>query len=89
MTAVISPTAGAAGFFSRGLRVKGQSSPEEVACGVFVSLGAMRASLTFERRLGDAILRRCVTTGFAAVGGVPGVDLNQRAPSIFRFGAQY
>ena len=55
---------------------------------MFVSLGAMRASLAFEGRLGDAILRRCVPTVFAAVRGVPGVDLNPDTPSIFRFGAQ-
>ena len=55
---------------------------------MFVSLGAMRASLAFEVRLGDAILRCCVPTVLAAVGGVPGVDLDPGAPSLFRFGAQ-
>jgi hypothetical protein len=38
-------------------------------------------------RLSDTVLLRCVPTGFAAVGGVPGVDLNPGA-SFFRFGAQ-
>jgi hypothetical protein len=47
----------------------------------------MRASLAFERRLSNAVLRRCVPTGLAAVGGVPGVDLNPDTPSIFRLGA--
>jgi hypothetical protein len=56
---------------------------------MLVCRGAMRASLTFEIRLGDAIRRCCIPTLFAAVGGVPGIDLNQCAPSIFRFGAQY
>ena len=79
----------AAGFFSRGLRVTGQSSPEDVACGVLVCLGAMRASLAFEGRLGDAVLRCCMPTGLAVVGGVPGVGLNPDTPSLFRFGAQY
>ena len=55
---------------------------------MFVSLGAMRAPLAFEGRLGDAILRCCVPTVLAAVGGMPGVDLNPDAPSLFRFGAQ-
>jgi hypothetical protein len=70
------------------LRLKGQSSPEEVACGVLVSLAAMQASLAFEGRLRDAILRCCMPTVLAAVGGVPGVDLNPDTPIIFRFGAQ-
>ena len=39
-----------------GLRVKGQSSPEEVACGVFVGLGGVSACLATKFRLGDAIL---------------------------------
>jgi hypothetical protein len=41
-----------------------------------------------EIRLRDAVLRRCVSTVFAAVRGVPGVDLNPDTPSLFRFGAQ-
>jgi len=39
-------------------------------------------------RLGDAVFGCCVSTFLAAVGGVPGVDLNPGAPSIFCFGAQ-
>jgi copper chaperone CopZ len=52
--------------------VKGQSSPQEVACGVFVCVRAMRASLAIEFRLGDTVLRCCVSTVLAAIGGVPG-----------------
>lgn len=47
------------------------------------------AALADEFRLGDAILRGCMFAPFAAVGSVPGVDLDPGAPSIFRFGAQY
>ena len=56
---------------------------------MFVGLGAVRPHAGIELRLGDAVLRCCVPTGFAAVGGVPGVDLNPDTPSLFRFGAQY
>ena len=49
---------------------------------------AMRASLAFELRLGDAVFGGCIPTFLAAVRGVPGVDLNPDTPSIFRFGAQ-
>ena len=62
-----------------GLRVKGQSSPEEVACGVFVGLGGVSACLATKFRLGDAILRCCVPAFLAAVGAVPGVDRNPGA----------
>ena len=68
--------------------MKGQSSPQDVACGVFVCRGAMRASLAGEVRLCDAVGRCCVTAVFAAIGGVAGVDFDPGAPSIFRFGAQ-
>lgn len=56
-TRVTSRRVEAVGFFSCGLRVKRQSSPKDVTRGVFVSLGAMRASLAFECRLVDPILR--------------------------------
>jgi hypothetical protein len=46
----------ATGFFSRGVRVVGQSSPKDIACGMFVCLCAMTAALAFEYRLADAIL---------------------------------
>jgi len=85
---VTSPTAEAVSFFSRGLRVEGQSSPKDVARGHLICRGGVRASLADEVRLGDAVLRCCVPAGFAAVGSVPGVDLNPGAPSLFRFGAQ-
>ena len=38
---------------------------------MFVSLGAMQASLAFEGRLRDAIFRCCVSTLLAAIGGMP------------------
>src|SRR5277367_69783 len=86
---VTSLTVEAASFFSCRVGMMGQSGPQDVACGVFVCRGAMRASLAGEFRLCDAVLACCVPTGFAAVGGVPGVDLNPSPPSLFRFGAQY
>src|ERR1700677_2295151 len=49
----------------------------------------MIAALTDEFRLADAVLSGCIPTFLAAVGGVPGVDLDPGAPSVFRFGAQY
>src|SRR5271163_2499536 len=39
--------------------------------------------------LRDTVGARYVPTSFAAVGGVPGVDLNPSPPSLFRFSAQY
>ena len=57
---------------------------------MFVGLSrSMTACGATECRLRDAVLRCCVPTGLAAVGGVPGVDLNPDTPSLFRFGAQY
>src|ERR1700732_4287332 len=55
---------------------------------MLVCRGAMRASLAFECRLGDAVFGGCVPAFFAAIRRVAGVDLNPGAPSIFRFGAQ-
>jgi hypothetical protein len=55
---------------------------------MFVCQGAMQASLAFEIRLRDTVLGGCIPTFFATIRGVAGVDLNPRAPSIFRFGAQ-
>ena len=81
-------TGDAASFLSRGVRVKGQSSPQDVACGLFVSVGGVSARLTGERGLGDSVLSCCVTTVFAAIGGVFWVDLDPGASSVFRFGAQ-
>jgi hypothetical protein len=86
---VTSLTAGAGSFFSCRVGMMGQSGPQDVACGVFVCRCAVRASPAGEFRLRDAVLARYVPTGFAAVGGVPGVDLNPSPPSLFRFGAQY
>jgi len=54
---------------------------------VFVGLGAMPTGLADEFRLRDAVLACCVSTVFAAIGGVPGIDLNHYTPSVFRFGA--
>ena len=87
--AVTSLTAEADSFFSRRLGVKGQSSPQDVACGMFVCLSGVTASLADECRLGDAILACSVSTGLAAIRGVPGINLDQCASSVFRFGAQY
>ena len=82
-------TAGAASFFSRSVGcVTGQPGPQDVACGVFVGVGAVPAASTSEYRLGDAVLFGCVPAGFAAVGGVPGIDFDHGASSVFRFGAQ-
>src|SRR5271156_4805405 len=55
---------------------------------MFVCRCAMTASPAFERRLGDAVFGGGIPALFAAVRGVPGVDLNPDTPSIFRFGAQ-
>jgi hypothetical protein len=73
---------------SRGVRVKGQSSPEDIARGVFVCVRRMPTQETTKFRLSDAILGGCVPTGFATVRGVPGVYLNPGAPGVLRFGAQ-
>jgi hypothetical protein len=86
---VTSPTAEAASFFSRHLSVKGQSGPEDVACGVFICRCGVAAALAGEFRLADAILGRCMTAALTPIRGVPGVDLDPGAPSVFRFGAQY
>ena len=83
-------TAEAASFFSRSVGcVTGQSSPQDVACGVFVGVGGVPAAPACEYRLGDAVLFGCVPAGFATVGGVPGIDLDHGASSVFRFGAQH
>ena len=74
-------TAEAASFFSCRVGMTGQSGPQDVACGVFVCRGAMRASLAGEFRLRDTVPARCVPTGFAAVGGVPRVYLIEARPA--------
>ena len=56
---------------------------------MFVSLGAMSTAPADEFCLRDPVLTRCMPTVLAAVGGVPGVDLDPYTPSVFRFGAQY
>ena len=55
---------------------------------MLVGRRVMTAALTGEFRLGDAIGGGYVTAVLAAVRGVAGIDLNQCAPSVFRFGAQ-
>jgi hypothetical protein len=86
---VTSLTAEAASFSSRSIGcVTGQSSPHDVACGVFVGMGAVPTRPTTEDRLGDAVLFGCVPTCFTTVGGVPGIDLYPYASSVFRFGPQ-
>ena len=77
-----------ASFSSRGARVRGQPGPQDIPSGVFVSLCHMPTGQTSEHRLCDAVLRCCVSTYFAGNGGVPGIHLDHRAPSIFRFGAK-
>src|SRR5262245_44242846 len=67
----------------------GQSSPKDVARGMFVCLCSVTAALALEYRLADAIPPGRMSTVLAAIGGVPGVDLNPDTPSFFRFGAQY
>jgi hypothetical protein len=86
---VTSLTAKAASFFSCHLGMMGQSGPQDVACGVFICRCGVTTALAGEFRLRDTVLARYVPTGFATVGGVPGVDLNPSPPSLFRFGAQY
>jgi hypothetical protein len=86
---VTSLTAEAASFFSCRLSVKGQSGPQDVACGVFVCRCGVTAALAGEFRLRDAVRARCVPAALTPVGGVVGVDLNPSPPSLFRFGAQY
>ena len=56
---------------------------------MFVGLGAVTAPSTDEFRLGDPVFLGCVPAGFAAIGGMPGVNLDPYTPSVFRFGAQY
>ena len=55
---------------------------------MFVGLGGICAALAYEFGLRDPVFGGCMPTGFAAVRGVPGVDLYPGTPSIFRFGAQ-
>lgn len=56
---------------------------------MFICWRGVTAALADEFRLADAIFGCCVATALAPVGGVPGVDLDPGAPSVFRFGAQY
>ena len=65
--------------------MKGQSSPKNIACGMFVGVGGVAAAPATKLRLADAILDRCVPTRLAAVRWI---DLHPGTPSIFRFGAQ-
>jgi len=55
---------------------------------MFVCRCAMGASLAVECRLGDAVFGGGIPAFFAAVRGVPEVDLDPDRPSLFRFGAQ-
>jgi len=87
---VTSLTAEAASFFSPSLVgcEKGQSSPEDIAGGVFVGVGLVPTADASEHRLLDAVLPSCVPAGFATVGGVPGVHVDHLPPSFFRFGCK-
>src|SRR5271156_3779705 len=67
----------------------GQSSPQDVACSVFVRRCSVTAALAGEFRLRDAVVTRFVPAALTPVGGVSGVALNPSPPSFFRFGAQY
>jgi methylated-DNA-[protein]-cysteine S-methyltransferase len=87
---VTSLTAGGRQLLLRsGCGVECQSSPKDVACGVFVCRCCVTAALAGEVRLSDAILARCVSAALTLVGSVPWVDLDPDTPSVFRFGAQY
>ncbi len=68
--------------------MKGQPGPKDVAGSVFVSLCGMPACLADEHRLGDAVASSCVPAGFAAFGGMAGIDRDADASSVLRFGAQ-
>jgi len=68
--------------------VKGQSSPEDVACGVLICLRSVPTPLAGELCLGDAVPFGDMPAGFATVGSMPRLDLDQCASSVFRFGAQ-
>ncbi len=81
-------TAEAVSFFSRGVRVKGQPGPKDVSCGVLVGLCGVSACSADKFGLGEPIFSSCMPACFAAVGGVPGVDFDPDASSVFRFGAQ-
>jgi hypothetical protein len=85
---VTSLTAKAVSFFSPSLVgcKKGQSSPEDVAGGVFLGVGLVPTADASEHRLCNAVLPGCVVAGFAAVGGVPGVHVDHLRQSFFRFG---
>ena len=89
---VTSLTAEAASLFSRSSmffsREKGQSSPENVPRRLFICLGTVAAGLADEQWLADAVLVGGVPAGFAPVGGVPGVHVNDSPPSLFRFGLE-
>jgi hypothetical protein len=57
---VTSPATGCRQLLSRRIGAKGQPSPQDVACGVFVSMGGVPAALATKFRFGDAILGRRV-----------------------------
>src|SRR6201999_3399084 len=66
----------------------GQSSPKNIACGMFVGVGGVAATPATKLRLHDAVLDRCVPPRLAAVRSVPRIDLHPGTPSVCRFGAQ-
>lgn len=81
-------TTEAASFFSCNRGMKGQSGPKDVARSLFVGLRGVSTCSADEYRLSGAVFLSCMPAGFAADGGVAGVDHDADAPSVFRFGTQ-
>lgn len=54
---------------------------------MFVGLSTVAASPADEFRLGNTILACSVSAGLTVIRGVPGINLDQCASSVFRFGA--
>lgn len=67
---------------------RGRSDPEDITCSVLVSVGGMSTGDASERCVADVVLLGDMPAGVAAVGGAPGVHVNQSAPSFFRFGLE-
>lgn len=81
-------TTEAASSFSCNRGMKGQPGPKDVARSLFVGPRGVSTCSADEYRLGGAVFFSCMPAGFAAGGGVAGVDHDADAPSVFRFGAQ-
>ncbi len=80
-------TAEAASFFSgRGSDRKGQSSPEDVACGIYVGVDFVSTLVTSEHRLADAVGGADVPAVGTRRTRVPGVHEDHLSSSFLRFG---